>query len=109
MSKCSRQMILVLLFGAISFVATGNANVDSVDYNGAQSDSLLLKQLLNQADSLQRKGFHERSYRLADSALTIAQVAGDRKMEAKSLQLLGVAAASGGNLPKALNFQFRAL
>lgn len=107
--KCSRQMILVLLFGAISFVATGNADVDSVDYKDARSDSLLLKQLLNQADSLQRKGFHERSYRLADSALTIAQVTGDRRMEAKSLQFLGVAAASGGNLPKALNFQFRAL
>lgn len=100
---------LCILFAATNLLAVCQPNKTVGFTESEKHDSLVALQLLSQADSLLRIGFHERSRTMADSALIVANKIGDKKLQAHCLRTLGVAYAGAGDFSKALDYQYRSL
>ena len=100
---------LLILFAATASLAVSQPHKTDGFTDSERHDSLVASQLLTQADSLLRIGFHERSRILADSALVVANKQGNKKLQAHCLRTLGGAYSGAGNFPKALNYQYRSL
>ena len=107
-NQVCRYTLVIILFATIAANVIGqpfNAGVKS----GKLQDSLSIIQLLRSADSLQRKGEHQKCMQLADSALSRSMKLGNKGLESECLQMLGVSASNGGDFPKALEYQYRSL
>ena len=104
-----RFVLIIVLCHAIACVAVGQPMGKPKLNESQRRDSIFIEQSLKRADSLQRKGFHDKSHQLADSALGVSIKLGDSGLTFRCFRVLGDVASNSGDFSKALDYQYRAL
>lgn len=107
-NQFSRYLLVIILFAALTHIAGGEP-INSGPQSPLRNDSVGILKLLQNADSILRKGEHQKSLNLADSAFHLSSKLGNKRLELRSLQMSGISASSSGDFSKALDFHYKSL